>query len=97
MQIIQYMIIASDSKGFYGTFFQRHYSPKTLKAYSGWVRKLRTYTKSKDQRLVSIDDVKAFLTWPAVDQDIFGKEFGKVDSIVRAKRKPYIPVVLSRE
>jgi len=88
----------------------RHYSPKTLKAYSGWVRKLRTYTKSKDPRLVSIDDVKAFLTWLAVDQDVsasgrnqafnaqlflfrnvFGKEFGKVDGIVRAKRKPYIP------
>jgi len=28
---------------------------------------------------------------------VFGKEFGKVDGIVRAKRKPYIPVVLSRE
>ena len=26
-----------------------------------------------------------------------GKDFGKVEGIVRAKRKPYIPVVLSRE
>jgi len=94
----------------------RHYSPKTLKTYSGWVRKLQTYTKSKDPRLVSVDDVKAFLTWLAVDQgvsassqnqafnallflfrNVFKKEFGKVDGIVRAKRKPYIPVVLSRE
>ena len=94
----------------------RHYSPKTLKTYSGWVRKLQTYIKSNDSRLVSVDDVKAFLTWLAVDQDvsassqnqafnallflfrnIFKKEFGKVDGIVRAKRKPYIPVVLSRE
>ncbi|MBC2694386.1 MAG: tyrosine-type recombinase/integrase [Desulfobacteraceae bacterium] len=94
----------------------RHYSPKTLKTYSGWVRKLQTYIKSKDSRLVSVDDVKAFLTWLAVEQDvsassqnqafnallflfrnIFKKEFGKVDGIVRAKRKPYIPVVLSRE
>ena len=25
------------------------------------------------------------------------KEFGKVDGVVRAKRRPYIPVVLSRE
>jgi site-specific recombinase XerD len=25
------------------------------------------------------------------------KEFGKVEGVVRAKRKPYIPVVLSRE
>ncbi len=28
---------------------------------------------------------------------ILGKEFGKVDGVVRAKRKPYIPVVLSRD
>lgn len=26
---------------------------------------------------------------------VFGKEFGKIDGITRAKRKPYIPVVLS--
>ena len=25
------------------------------------------------------------------------KEFGKVDGVVRAKRRPYVPVVLSRE
>jgi site-specific recombinase XerC len=37
----------------------RHYSRKTLKAYSGWVRKLRTYTKSKDPRLVSVAVKKA--------------------------------------
>ncbi len=28
---------------------------------------------------------------------VLDKEFGKVDGVVRAKRKPYIPVVLSRE
>ncbi len=28
---------------------------------------------------------------------VLGKEFGKVEGVVRAKRKPYIPVVLSRE
>lgn len=28
---------------------------------------------------------------------ILGKEFGKIDGVVRAKRRPYIPVVLSRE
>lgn len=28
---------------------------------------------------------------------ILSKEFGKIDGVVRAKRKPYIPVVLSRE
>jgi site-specific recombinase XerD len=28
---------------------------------------------------------------------VLKKEFGKVDGVMRAKRKPYIPVVLSRE
>ncbi len=28
---------------------------------------------------------------------VLGKDFGKVEGVVRAKRKPYIPVVLSRE
>ena len=28
---------------------------------------------------------------------VLQREFGKVDGVVRAKRKPYIPVVLSRE
>jgi len=28
---------------------------------------------------------------------VLNKEFGKVDGIVRAKRKTYVPVVLSRE
>ena len=29
-------------------------------------------------------------------RNVLGREFGKVDGVVRAKRKPYIPVVLSR-
>ena len=28
---------------------------------------------------------------------VLGKEFGKLDGVVRAKRRPYIPVVLSKE
>jgi len=94
----------------------RHYSPKTLKAYSGWLRQFQAYNKSKDPRLLSADDVKAFLTWLAVKRgvsassqnqafnallflfrNVFHKEFGKVDGIVRAKRPHYIPVVLSRK
>jgi len=94
----------------------RHYSPSTLKTYISWTRKFQTYTKSKDSRLLTVEDVKGFLTWLAVEKDVaassqnqafnallfvfrhvLGKEFGKVDGIVRAKRKPYIPVVLSRE
>ena len=48
----------------------RHYSPSTLKTYTGWTRKFQTYTKSKDTRLLAVDDVKAFLTWLAVDKDV---------------------------
>jgi len=94
----------------------RHYSPKTLKTYRGWIHKFQTFTKSKAPGLLSIDDVKKFLTFLAVERKVaastqnqafnallfffrhvLGKEFGKVDGVVRAKRKPYIPVVLSRE
>ena len=94
----------------------RHYSPKTLKTYQGWVKQLQAFTRSKSAHLLSTDDVKAFLTFLAVKRKVsattqnqafnallffyrhvLGREFGKVDGVVRAKRKPYIPVVLSRE
>ena len=41
----------------------RHYSPKTLKSYSIWVRKLQYFTKSKYPDLLSSKDVKDFLTF----------------------------------
>ena len=94
----------------------RHYSPKTLKTYKGWVRKFQAFTRSKTPELLSSNDVKEFLTFLAVKRKvasstqnqafnallffyrhILHKEFGKIDGVVRAKRKPYIPVVLSRE
>lgn len=94
----------------------RHYSPKTLKSYSIWVRKLQYFSKSKDPALLSATDVKEFLTFLAVNQKmsassqnqafnallflfrhVLNREFGKIDGVVRAKRKPNIPVVLSRE
>jgi len=94
----------------------RHYSPKTLKSYSTWVRKIQYFSKSKDPELLSTTDVKDFLTFLAVKQKVSASsqnqafnallfffrhvlnlEFGKIDGVVRAKRKSYIPVVLSRE
>jgi integron integrase len=94
----------------------RHYSPKTLEAYQIWTQKFQTFTQSKDPRLVTMDDVKGFLSFLAVNKKVAAssqnqafnallflfrhvleKEFGKVEGVVRAKRKPYIPVVLSRE
>ncbi|MBU0729748.1 MAG: integron integrase [Proteobacteria bacterium] len=94
----------------------RHYSPKTLTSYTGWARKFQSYTKSKDPSLLSISDVKEFLTFLAVERKVSSssqnqafnallflfrhvlkKEFGEVKDIPRAKRRPYIPVVLSRQ
>jgi len=94
----------------------RHYSPKTLKSYSTWVRKLHGHCKAKDPELLTTGDVKEFLTHLAVKQKVSAssqnqafnallfffrhvlkREFGEIDGVVRAKRKPYIPVVLSRE
>ena len=94
----------------------RHYSPKTLEAYKHWTQKFQTFTKSKDPQLLSIEDVKKFLSFLAVDRKVAAssqnqafnallflfkhvleKDFGKIEGVVRAKRRPYIPVVLSRE
>lgn len=93
----------------------RHYSPKTLKTYTHWTRKFQAFTKSQDPKTLTVDDVKAFLSYLAVKcevsastqnqafhallfffRHVLNKEFGEVDGVVRAKRKPYIPVVLSR-
>jgi integron integrase len=94
----------------------RHYSPKTSRNYVFWLRKFQAFTRSKLPGSLSIEDVKRFLTFLAVKEQvsastqnqafnallfffrhILGKEFGNVDGVVRAKRKPHIPVVLSRE
>jgi len=48
----------------------RHYSPKTLKTYKGWVRKFQTFTRSKTPQLLSSNDVKEFLTFLAVKRKV---------------------------
>jgi len=94
----------------------RHYSPRTLQSYRGYVRQFQGFTRSKPPELLAVTDVKDFLSYLAIKQKVsassqnlafngllflfrhvLGKEFGKVDGVVRAKRKPYIPVVLSRD
>lgn len=94
----------------------RHYSPATLRSYRNWVRKFQTYTKSKAPALLTAEDVKGFLTFLAVEEqvsassqnlafnsllfffrNVLEKDFGKIDGVVRAKKRPYIPVVLARE
>jgi len=92
-----------------------HYSPKTYKAYAGWVRQFQNFIHEKAPESLTIDDVKSFLTHLAVKRKvspstqnqafnallflfkhILHKEF-KVEGVVRAKQRKYIPVVLSRE
>jgi hypothetical protein len=48
----------------------RHYSPKTLKSYSTWVRKLQHFCKGKDPAELSSSDVKEFLTFLAIKQKV---------------------------
>jgi site-specific recombinase XerD len=94
----------------------RHDSPKTLQAYTQWVRHLQIFTRSQDPDSLSSADVREFLTCLAAtkkvsastqnlafnallffDRHVLNQEFGTVEGVVRAKRKPYVPVVLSRE
>ncbi len=94
----------------------RHYSPKTFKIYTHWIRQYQTFVRSEDPKSLSTEHVKSFLTFLAVEQKVSAstqnlafnallffhrhvlkKDFGRVEGVVRAKRKPYIPVVLSRD
>ena len=93
----------------------RHYSPKTLKTYSMWLRRFQTFTKSRSPESLTNEDYKAFLTYLAVTKNVAAstqnqalnallfffrhvlkKEPGEIKGAVRAKRKPYLPVVLTR-
>ncbi len=94
----------------------RHYSKKTLKSYTNWVYKLKSYSQIQDPQALTMANVKSFLTFLAVEKNmsassqnlafnallfffrhVLGQEFGPIDGVVRAKQKPYIPVVLTRE
>ena len=94
----------------------RHYSPKTLKSYRAWTRKLHGYVRPRAPSTLSNEDVKAFLSHLAVEKHVSAssqnqafnallflfrhvleKDFGQIEGVVRAKRKPYIPTVLSRQ
>jgi integrase len=94
----------------------RHYSGKTLKSYTSWARKLQGFVRNKPPVELTIEEVKSFLTFLAVERrvsassqnqafnallfifrHVLGKEFGEVEGVVRAKKRPYVPVVLARE
>jgi integrase len=40
---------------------------------------------------------QAFNALLFVFRHVLGKEFGRVEGVVRAKKRPYVPVVLSRD
>ncbi len=48
----------------------RHYSPRTLQAYAGWMRKLRGFMLNKNPLELTGADVKSFLTDLAVKKQV---------------------------
>nr|WP_170180156.1 site-specific integrase [Desulfoglaeba alkanexedens] len=60
----------------------RHYSPKTLKSYQGWVRAFQAYTHSKPPESLSTDDVKEFLIFLAVKQTMQMMPVGELPALV---------------
>jgi len=48
----------------------RHYSPKTLSTYRGWIRKFQGFIGSRDPETIEMTDVKAFLTHLAVEKEV---------------------------
>lgn len=83
----------------------RHYVAK-LQAYtksidpsllnSEHVKEFLTYLAVKKNVSATTQNL-AFNSLLFFFRHVLGKEFGKVEGVVRAKRRPYIPVVLSRE
>jgi len=110
----------SDWKQVYAELFNvirtRHYSQKTLKTYTTWLRHFQGFMQNKEPSSLTPIDVKTFLNYLAIDRrvaastqnqafnallflfrHILRRDFGDHRDTVRAKSKPYIPVVLSRQ
>ncbi len=60
------------------------------------VKKFLTFL-AVEQHVSASSQNQAFNSLLFFFRNILKKEFGKIDGVVRAKRKPYIPVVLSRQ
>lgn len=52
------------------TIKTRHYSPKTLKSYTAWLKQFRAFVKEKDLNRLQVKDVSDFLSWLAVEQNV---------------------------
>jgi len=60
------------------------------------VKEFLTYLAVK-QKVSASSQNQAFNALLFFFRHVLNREFGKIDGVVRAKRRPYIPVVLSRE
>jgi len=77
--------------------FQRFTKSKNPEALSpSDVKDFLTFLAVK-QKVSASSQNQAFNAILFFFRNILKKDFGKIDGVVRAKRKPYIPVVLSRE
>jgi len=74
--------------------FLRSKAPESLSAED--VKEFLTSLAVK-RKVSSTTQNQAFNALLFFYRHVLKKEFGKIDGVVRAKRKPYIPVVLSRE
>jgi integron integrase len=74
--------------------FTKSKSPETLSPSD--VKDFLTFLAVK-QKVSASSQNQAFNALLFFFRNILKKDFGKIDGVVRAKRKPYIPVVLSRE
>ncbi|MEW6616698.1 MAG: integron integrase [Thermodesulfobacteriota bacterium] len=74
--------------------FTKSKNPETLSASD--VKEFLTFLAVK-QKVSASSQNQAFNSLLFFFRNILKKDFGKIDGVVRAKRKPYIPVVLSRE
>ncbi len=74
--------------------FTRSKPPESLSATD--VKEFLTWLAVKKEAAASTQN-QAFNALLFFYRFVLNKEFGKIEGVVRAKRKPYIPVVLSRE
>jgi integron integrase len=74
--------------------FTRSKPPENLSSQD--VKDFLTFLAVK-QKVSATTQNQAFNSLLFFYRHILGREFGKIDGVVRAKRKPYIPVVLSRK
>jgi integron integrase len=74
--------------------FTRSKNPESLS--SADVREFLT-SLAVDRKVSASTQNQAFNALLFCYRHVLHKEFGKVEGVVRAKRKPYVPVVLSRE